>query len=121
VRLLLDEMIAPRIARELRDAGHDVQAIKRDRPDLIGRGDRELVRQMAAERRVIVTNDIADFQAIHDRLLAAGDAHHGMIFTFDATMPRSRGAIAQWVRTLSALLSEHRDDDWLRNRIRHLA
>jgi hypothetical protein len=49
VRLLLDEMISPRIARELRGRGHDVQAIKKDRPDLTSRGDREIVLQMAGD------------------------------------------------------------------------
>lgn len=120
MRLLLDEMISPRIARQLREAGHDVQAVKRDRPDLVSRGDRELVRQMAAEQRVIVTNDIADFQAIHDQFLAAGDEHYGVIFTFDETMPRTRAAIPLWVSTLSELLHEYADLDSLRNRIRHV-
>jgi predicted nuclease of predicted toxin-antitoxin system len=120
VRLLLDEMISPRVARELRERGHDVQAIKSDRPDLASRGDREIVRQMAAERRAIVTNDIADFQAIHDRFLAAGETHYGMLFTSDATMPRTRGAISQWVQTLSELLADHGDEDALRNRVHHL-
>jgi len=120
VRLLLDEMISPRIARELRDGGHDVQAVKKDRPDLASRSDRELVRQMAAEHRAIVTNDISDFQAIHDQLAAAGDEHSGMIFTFDATMPRSKDAIPRWVQALSALLGKHTEDDALRNRIHHL-
>jgi predicted nuclease of predicted toxin-antitoxin system len=118
--LLLDEMISPRIARELRDHGHDVQAVKRDRPDLASRDDRELIRAMATERRAIVTNDIADFQAIHDQLLAAGDEHYGMIFTFDATMPRSKGATPHWVQTLSELLAEHTSDESLRNRVHHL-
>ncbi len=121
MRLLLDEMISPRIARELRERGHDVQAVKGDRPDLASRGDRDLVRQMATERRAIVTNDIADFQAIHDRFLAAGEEHGGMIFTFDATMPRAKDAIPLWVRTLSGLLAEHSEDDSLRNRVRHLS
>ncbi len=98
MRLLLDEMISPRIARELREHGHDVKAVKKDRPDLASRGDRELVRQMAAERRAIVTNDIADFQTIHDQFLAAGDEHYGMIFTFDTTMPRTKDAIPQWCK-----------------------
>lgn len=120
MKLLLDEMISPRIARELRHDGHDVQAIKQDRPDLAGRQDREIVRLIAAERRVIVTNDIADFQGIHDQFLAAGEAHHGMIFTFDATMPRTKAAIPQWVRTLTGLLAEHPDEDSLRNRVHHL-
>ncbi|MFY9738060.1 MAG: DUF5615 family PIN-like protein [Candidatus Cybelea sp.] len=120
MRLLLDEMISPRIARELRKDGHDVQAIKKDRPDLAGRADRDLIRQMAVERRVIVTNDIADFQMIHDQLLATSEEHHGMIFTFDATMPRNKGATPQWVQTLTNLLAMHTDDDWLRNQIHHL-
>ncbi len=120
MRLLLDEMISPRIARELREQGHDVQAIKKDRPDLTSRGDREIVLHMASERRAIVTNDIADFQAIHDRLLAAGEEHAGMVFTFDATMPRNKDATGQWVQTLAQLLAEHAGDDALRNRIHHL-
>lgn len=120
MRLLLDEMISPRIARALREHGYDVQAVKQDRPDLAGRGDRKLVQQMATERRAIVTNDIADFQAIHDRLLAAGDEHYGMIFTFDATMPRTKHAIPRWVRALTELLTEHTREDSLRNRIHHL-
>jgi predicted nuclease of predicted toxin-antitoxin system len=121
VRLLLDEIISPRIARELREAGHGVQAVKKDRPDLASRSDRDLVLQMAAEQRVIVTNDIADFQAIHDQILAAGGRHHGMVFTFDATMPRSKNAVPRWVQTLSELLNDHPDDVTLRNRVHHLS
>jgi predicted nuclease of predicted toxin-antitoxin system len=120
VRLLLDEMISPRIARELREQGYDVCAIKKDRPDLAARGDHEIVRQMATERRAIVTNDVADFQAIHDRLLAAGEEHAGLIFTFDATLPRNREATGQWLQTLAQLLAEHPDENPLRNRIHHL-
>jgi predicted nuclease of predicted toxin-antitoxin system len=120
VKLLLDEMISPRIARELREAGHDVQAVKQDRPDLASRPDREIVRAMAAERRTIVTNNIADFRGIHDRLLAAGGEHCGMIFTFDATMPRTKAAVPEWVRILANLLSAHDGVEWPRNRVHHL-
>jgi predicted nuclease of predicted toxin-antitoxin system len=120
VRLLLDEMISPRIARELRENGHEVQAIKRDRPDLAARSDREVVKRITIERRAIVTNDIADFQVIHDRMIAAGEEHAGMLFTFDATMPRNKAAIPLWVQTLAVLLSEHSHEDSLRNRVRHL-
>lgn len=73
MRLLLDEMISPRIARELRGLGHDVQAIKKDRPDLVSRTDREIFQRMGIEWRTIVTNDVADFQEIHERLMAAGE------------------------------------------------
>ncbi len=120
MRLLLDEMISPRIARELRELGHDVQAVKKDRLDLVGRSDRELVRQMSVEDRVIVTNDIADYQAIHNQMLAAGLEHHGMVFTFDATMPRTKKSIPQWVEALSKLIADHGDDASLRNQVHHL-
>ena len=120
MRLLLDEMISPRIARELREAGYDVQAIKRDRNDLLGSSDLKLVRRMATERRTIVTNDVDDFTTIHERLLAAGQEHHGMIFTDDAAMPRTKAAVPKWVQTLSELLAAHTAEDSLRNRIYHL-
>jgi predicted nuclease of predicted toxin-antitoxin system len=120
VRLLLDEMISPRIARELRERGHDAQAIKRDRPDLAGRADRELVERMAKERRTIVTNDVADFQIVHDRMLATGQAHAGIVFTFDASMPRNKAAIPLWVKRLTDLLADHPREDSLRNRVHQL-
>ena len=108
------------MARGLREAGYDVQAIKWDRNDLLGSSDLELVRQMATEGRAIVTNDIADFQAIHDQFLAAGNEHYGMVFTFDATMPRTKDAIPQWVTVLTKLLTEHIPEDSRRNRVHHL-
>ncbi len=120
MRLLLDEMISPRIARELRDIGHDVQAVKKDRPDLVGRSDRELVRLVGVEGRVIVTNDIADLQAIHAQRMGSGGEHHGMVFTLDATMPRSKRSILQWVTALGELIESYNDGDSLRNRVHHL-
>lgn len=120
VRLLLDEMISPRVARELRNPGHDVQAIKKDRVDLVGRSDREIVRLMSLERRAIVTNDIADFQAIHERMLVAGEDHVGIVFTRDATMPRNKASFGLWLRTLADLLGERREEDALRNQVHHL-
>lgn len=53
-------------------------------------------------------------------LAAAGDEHSGMIFTFDATMPRTKEAIPDWVEALSALLRANTDDGAMRNRIHHL-
>jgi hypothetical protein len=82
-----------------------------------GPRDRPLI---AAEQRAIVTNDVVDFQTIHDRLLAAGEAHCGMVFTFDAKMPRTRAAIPRWIEALSDLLATHPRETSLRNRVLHL-
>lgn len=120
MRLLLDEMISPRVARELRALGHDVVAVKSERPDLTSRLDRQIARQMAVEWRVIVTNNVKDYRPIHDRFLAGGEEHFGMLFTFDATMPRSKRDIPLWVKVLETLLDAHPEDDALRNRVRLL-
>ncbi len=120
MKLLLDEMISPKIARELRDKGHDVQAIKSDRPDLEAVADREIVRRMASEGRAVVSNDVLDFQLIHNQMLTAGEEHYGLIFTSDSTMPRNKASIPLWVSTLDQLLSENPADDALRNRVMHL-
>lgn len=120
MRLLLDEMISPRVARELRKRGLDAQAIKGDRPDLEAAADREIVRRMAAEGRIVVTNDIIDFQLLHNQLMAAGESHAGMVFTFDDTMPRNKESLPLWVRALSELMEASPEEDALRNRILHL-
>jgi predicted nuclease of predicted toxin-antitoxin system len=120
VKLLLDEMISPRIARELRAAGFDAQAIKADRPELEALPDREVLRRAAVERRALVTNDVLDFQLIHNQLLAAGEEHYGIVFTNDATMPRNKASISLWLKSLGELLEANPADDALRNRVRHL-
>ena len=119
MKLLLDEMFSPRIARELRAHGHDVVAIK-ERPDLIGRRDREIVRLMAAERRTIVTNDVDDYGAIATRFASSGDEHYGMLFTSDQTMPRNKASLPLYISVLQALLIEHPAEDSFRNRTRAL-
>jgi hypothetical protein len=82
--------------------------------------DLELVRVMVGEERAIVTNDAEDFELIHEQVLAAGMEHHGLVLTSDATMPRTRQAIPQWIEALGVLLDEHRAADALRNQIHHL-
>ena len=121
MKLLLDEMISPKIARELRGRGDfDVQAIKGDRPDLEAVADREIVRRIATEQRTLVTNDVLDFQLIHNQMLAAGEEHYGLIFTSDSTMPRNKASIPLWVKALEKILTEHPANDELKNRVRHL-
>ena len=121
MKLLLDEMISPKIARELRGRGNfDVQAIKGDRPDLEAVADREIIRRIAAEQRALVTHDVLDFQPIHNQMLVAGEEHYGLIFTSDSTMPRNKASIPLWVKSLTKVLTEHPADDALKNRVRHL-
>jgi Domain of unknown function (DUF5615) len=77
VRLFLDAHISgPRIARALRDAGHDVRAADQER-ELDGLTDEELLSIAAAEGRILVTFDVKDFPVIARRWAEAGRAHAG--------------------------------------------
>lgn len=120
MKLMLDEMISPRVARELRDRGFDVQAVKGDRPELISTPDIEVVRRIRDEQRAIVTNNVGDFQPIHDQFMSRDEEHYGMLFTWDASLPRNKAKIALWVETLEAALKDNPGDDALRNRVKHL-
>ena len=116
MRIVLDEMISFRVASRLRDLGHDAVAIKRDRPELEQRADAELVRDMAAERRAVVTTNVREFRVVHEQMLARGEDHFGILFTFDDTLPRNKASIALWVQTLDAFLRAHAPHDALQNR-----
>lgn len=113
-------MISPRIARELRKGDFDVQAIKVDRPEFEGLADIEVLRRATAEHRTLVTNDVLDFQLIHNQLLDSGEVHYGIVFTSDATMPRNKASVPLWTKALRALLKANPENDALRNRVLHL-
>ena len=59
MRLLLDEMLSPRIAVELRDRGYDATAVM-ETPTLRKRLDDEIFFHAQGDSRVIVTRNIQD-------------------------------------------------------------
>jgi predicted nuclease of predicted toxin-antitoxin system len=116
VRLLLDEMNSWRIAAELRSRGFDVLAVKRDRVELEQRQDPTVLQAAAAERRAVVTNNVRDYRLAHERALARGEMHYGVIYTYDDALPRTRAAIPLWIATLEQLLEAYPAEDALLNR-----
>jgi nucleoside-diphosphate-sugar epimerase len=66
----------PRIARALRDAGHDVRAADEER-ELDGLTDEDVLSIAAAEERIFVTFDVKDFPVIARRWAEAGRVHAG--------------------------------------------
>jgi hypothetical protein len=119
MRLLLDEHYSQQIARQMRDAGHDVIAVA-ERADLIGTADRDLLRRCACEGRALLTNNVEDFVILARELAAAGESHAGLVFTSDRSLPRSRAGIGGLVRALSALMQSEPGEHALADQIRWL-
>ena len=120
MKLLLDEMISWRIAEQLRSKGHDVVAVKRDRPELEQLVDPTVLAAAAAEHRAVVTSNVRDYRVVHERSLARGDTHYGIIYTYDVTLPRNRASNPLWVSTLEDFLKRHPAEDELVNRVASL-
>jgi predicted nuclease of predicted toxin-antitoxin system len=120
VKLLLDEHLSPQIAESLRSRGHDVVAVV-ERPELRGRPDIDVLVAAAAERRVVVSEDIRDFARLGLSWLPSRKPHFGTILVSRRSFPRHPAAYGRLVRALEALLAAHPGDDdlvgdviWLR-------
>lgn len=112
MRLLLDEHFSPEIARQLRNRGNDVVAA-RERAEVHGLADAELLALATTEARAMVTENVADFVELHRRSIIARRPHCGIVFTSPRGFPRTRRAIGRTVRALEALLSAHESVDAL--------
>ncbi len=79
MRLFLDAHISGRrLAKALRELGHEVRAADEERA-LDGATDHELLGLAAAEGRIFVTFDVKDFPDIARRWAEAGQAHAGLV------------------------------------------
>jgi len=91
LKLLLDAMFAPEIARQLRQRGHDVVAAK-EQARLAYRSDPELFAAAQAEQRALVTENVEDFIDIDRRYRHQGRAHYGLVLTSGRRIPRPPAA-----------------------------
>lgn len=110
MRLLLDEHFTFTIAEELRRRAIDAIAIQKERPELEGQGDDAVLRIATAERRVVVTNNVRDYAPLVEDFGLRGETHFGVIFTDDATFPRTHAGGGLIVRALAAFVEGTRDD-----------
>ena len=116
--LLLDEMFSPAIAADLAACGVDCRAVVAD-PVLRALSDLEIFQAALAEERVIVTNNVPDFESLRRAREAAGGEVPGLIYTSDATFPRANAYAARLVTALENAASSHEADRcggvlWLR-------
>jgi Domain of unknown function (DUF5615) len=119
VKLLLDHHYSTAIAEQLRrGGGHDVDAA-------IERGwhrepDESLLSLCASEQRALLTNNVGDFVTIARSWAVRGQQHAGLIFTSDASLPRTQAAIGTYVKLLDAFLSDHAQPAGLTDRVHWL-
>jgi hypothetical protein len=106
VKLLLDEMLTPAIARELRSRGHDVQAVA-GHPDREALSDPEVLAVARTERRALVTNNLRDFRPLHhEAILPGGTGHFGMVFV-PGGYGRTKADTGRIIKALEAILARH--------------
>ncbi len=115
MKLLLDEHFSPRIAEVLRGRGHDVTAVAGSA--LAGLADRRLIAAAREDGRVLVTENVTDFQAIAVELAHVGANHAGIVFTSPRRFPRSVDGIGRLVEGLDLLLVAYSDADAFVDRI----
>ena len=99
-RLLLDEMFSPRIASALRQHGIDCVCVVEDR-HLAAHDDETVLIAALTQQRVLVTNNVADFETLRRRRIEAGSPVPGLIYTDDAAFPRGRA----WIGALASALT----------------
>jgi predicted nuclease of predicted toxin-antitoxin system len=106
VKLLLDEMLTPAIARELRERGHDAEAVAggHDREAL---SDPEVLALARVEHRAIVPNNLRDFRPLHhEAITPGGPGHYGMIF-IPGSYRRTKADTGKIITALEDLLAQY--------------
>jgi hypothetical protein len=104
--LLLDEMFSPAIAVELTSRGIDCRAVVADAL-LRAQSDLEIFDTGLLEGRVIVTNNVPDFESLRRAREAFGGELPGLIYTSDLTFPRTRAYVPRLVAALETAAFSH--------------
>jgi hypothetical protein len=104
--LLLDEMFSPAIAVELTSRGIDCRAVAAD-VLLRAQSDLEIFDTGLLEGRVIVTNNVPDFESLRRAREAFGGELPGLIYTSDLTFPRTRSYVPRLAAALATAAATH--------------
>jgi hypothetical protein len=106
VKLLLDEMLSPAIARELRARGHDAEPVA-GHPDREALSDSDVLALARTEHRAVVTNNVRDFRPLHnDAITPRGAGHFGMIF-LPGSYRRTKADTGKIIAAPEAVLKQH--------------
>jgi predicted nuclease of predicted toxin-antitoxin system len=97
--LLLDEMFSPLIAENLRALGIDCTAVAED-ATLSSQDDPIVLEAALATGRVLVTNNVVDFEPLRQQRSANGQPVPLLVYTSEAAFPRNRKFIGRLVEAL---------------------
>jgi uncharacterized protein DUF5615 len=97
--LLLDEMFSPRIAERLRALGVDCVAVAED-VVLSSQDDPVVLEAALADGRVLVTNNVVDFEPLRQQRAASDQPVPPLVYTSEAAFPRNRKFIGRIVEAL---------------------
>lgn len=117
MRLLLDEMWSHEIAAQLRRRGHDV--IAATEPEHAGRysgiPDDIVFERARHDRRVVVTDNVSDYELVRIAYESAKKVHHGVVYALAPEFDRHRGSrvIGPMVDALDGFLTDHPSDEAL--------
>lgn len=104
--LLLDEMLSPAVAAELTSRGVDCRAVVAD-PLLRALSDLEIFDTALLENRIVVTNNVADFESLRRARDAAGGPVPGLVYTSDAAFPRTKAYVSRLAAALEVAAASH--------------
>jgi hypothetical protein len=104
--LLLDEMFSPAIAADLESRGVATRVVAAD-PVLRALSDLEILEAALLENRVVVTNNVADFESLRRAWETVGREVPGLIYTSDPSFPRARAYFTRLVAALEVVATSH--------------
>ncbi len=101
LRVLLDEMLSPAVAEQLRKRGLDTVAVL-ERGELIGMPDEDLLDVATSEKRLLVTFNISDFAVIARTWRADARTHAGLVYLASREFPQNDRLNGRIVRALTS-------------------
>jgi hypothetical protein len=99
-------MFSSAITTELTARGIDCRAVVADLV-LRAQSDLEVFQAALAEERVIVTNNVPDFESLRRAHEAAGNQVPGLIYTSGLTFPRTKAYVPRIAAALAAAAAGH--------------
>ena len=110
MRLLLDAHVSGSgVGNPLERRGHDVRSLDRG-PENEGLADEEVLAVAAADRRILVTHNVADFPPLLRDRAEAGRSHAGVILVYGI----GHNEFGTVVRGIEGLVRQRpRQNDWL--------